>query len=51
MYNLHAIINPTTFDNVPSKIWGFATLVAPPPLLATVPLSAPLSFAPPSSRA
>ena len=25
IYNLHAVINPATFDDVPLKIWSFAT--------------------------
>jgi len=44
-------MNPATFDDVPSKIWGFVTSVAPSLLLATTPPSAPLPSAPPSSRA
>jgi len=38
MYNLHTEMNPETFNDMPSNICGFTTLVAPYlPSLATAP--------------
>jgi len=42
-YNLHAPMNPETFNGVPSKVCGFATSVA-----GDVPPPAPLPAPPPT---
>ena len=44
IYSLYAIINSAIFNNMPSKIWGFATSI--PPLL---PLSLATFSLPPTS--